>query len=239
MSSAHLHRLSRWLVASFARVMLKLDVHRHGPPLEGQKLLVANHPSCTDPFLISLVDPQPVRLLIVEEAFVVPVFGALLRKLGHIPVTVGEGRPAFDGALRRLQAGDSVALFPEGWISPRLGGYNRPQTGTARLALMTGVPVVPVGIYLPRERNWVVSRMTNGRHTVGYWYLRGPYGMTVGEPMTFEGSVDDRERVREVTASIMRRIIRLAAESEQRVTGQAPLQRRIARRKWVVPSGTG
>jgi 1-acyl-sn-glycerol-3-phosphate acyltransferase len=105
-------------------------------------------------------------------------------------------------------------------VSPQQGGFHRPHTGAARLALLTGVPVVPVGIYLPRERNWTVSATIDGRDTVGYWYLRGPYSVTVGDPLRFEGDVEDRDHVSSVTGSIMQHIVSLADQSEQRARGR-------------------
>jgi 1-acyl-sn-glycerol-3-phosphate acyltransferase len=202
--------------------MLKVDIHWKAPLPAGPKLVVANHPSISDVLYLSLLSPQPIKLLIIESPFLVPVLGTYLRWSGHVPVVHGYGRAAFEEAYCLLEAGNSVALFPEGWVSPQRGGFNPSRTGAARLALLTGVPVVPVGIYLPRERNWVVSVNVGDRRTVGYWYLRGPYSMTVGQPLHFEGDVEDRGLVASVSDSIMRRIISLAHESELRTTGRAP-----------------
>jgi 1-acyl-sn-glycerol-3-phosphate acyltransferase len=202
--------------------MLNMDIHWKAPLPVGPKLIVANHPSISDVSYLSLLSPQPIKLLIIESPFLLPVLGTYLRWCGHVPVVLDNGRAAFEEAYRLLEMGDSVALFPEGWVSPQEGGFNLPRTGAARLALLTGVPVVPVGIYLPRERNWVISANVGDRRTVGYWYLRGPYSMTVGQPLHFEGDVEDRGLVASVSDRIMRRIISLAHESELRMTGHDP-----------------
>ena len=79
--------------------------------------------------------------------------------------------------------------------------------------------VVPVGIHLPRERSLRIASTLTGRQTVGYWYLCGPYALTVGQPMRFEGNPEDREQVVSVTRAIMERIMDLARESERRLRG--------------------
>lgn len=215
-----IYRFSRAAVRLYAWLMFDSDIVSPSPLPEGPNLVVANHPSVSDPFLLGLVSPQPMKLLVIDSAFAVPMFGTYMRWSGHIPVALRDGREAFEQAHRRLQAGDSVGLFPEGWVSPQGGGFNKPRTGAARLALATGVPVVPVGIHLPRERNWVVSMNVAGRQTVGYWYLRGPLGMTVGRPLRFAGDVEDRDAVASATEVIMQRIISLARESEERLIAQ-------------------
>jgi 1-acyl-sn-glycerol-3-phosphate acyltransferase len=199
--------------------MLKLDVLWYAPLPAGPKLIVANHPSISDPFYLALLSLQPIKILIIDNPFSVPLFGAYLRRSGHVPVVPGNGQTAFAKARQLLEAGHSVALFPEGWVSPPEGGFNPPRTGAARLALLTGVPVVPVGIYLPRERNHVVSATINGKRTVGHWYLRGPYSVTVGQALRFEGGVNDRDHVAAVSDRIMQRIVSLAYQSERRTTG--------------------
>jgi hypothetical protein len=82
---------------------------------------------------------------------------------------------------------------------------------------MTGVPVIPVGIYLPRDRNLYISSKLSGKHTAAYWYLRGPYGMTIGEPLQFSGDPENQSLVGSVTAVLMEKIHELAEESERRV----------------------
>jgi 1-acyl-sn-glycerol-3-phosphate acyltransferase len=206
----------RIIILLYARLMLQLDISWQAPLPLGPKLFVANHPSTTDPFYLALLLSQLTSLLIIEDAFLVPILGTYLRCCGHIPVAPGQGRRAFDAAHRLLASGRSVALFPEGDVSPQLGGYHPPRTGAARLALLTGVPVIPVGIYLPRERNHAVQHHIAGRHTVGYWYARGAYSLTVGPATYFRGDVEDRAGVMAASQRIMRQIISLADESERR-----------------------
>lgn len=210
------YRVSRAIVHLYVRAMLQLDVVWNCPPPEGPVILAANHPSCTDPFLLPLMFHRPIRLLITQNAFQVPGFGSFLRHLGHVPVVRREGLPALDAARELLEAGGSVALFPEGRLSPRRGGFRVPRTGVARLAMLTGVPVIPIGIHLLRAKNYGIVSKVTGKRTVGYWYFHGPYHVTVGAALRFGGDVTQEAKVGEASRTIMQRIIELALESEQR-----------------------
>jgi hypothetical protein len=61
----------------------------------------------------------------------------------------------------------------------------------------------------------VIGCSANG--LTGYLYLRGEYGMTVGQAIHFQGDVEDRHHVSAISEAIMRQIISLAQESERRV----------------------
>ncbi len=212
-----LYSLGRSIIQGYARTMLQLDIQTQDELPVGPKLFVANHPSATDPFLIHLVSLQHLSVLITETAFAFPLIGWYMRKAKQIPVVAGQGEAALDHACRSIDAGRSIAIFTEGAISPQEGGFHPPRTGAARLALKARIPVIPVGIYLPRERSLCITSRLTGRQTRGYWYLRGPYGITLGPPMFFDGDVDDREHVRTIAQKIMDRIRALASESERRL----------------------
>ena len=123
-----------------------------------------------------------------------------------MPVEPDKGQEAFEKAKNLLEKGRSVLIFPEGDASPRQGGFRKPRTGVARLALLTGAPVVPVGIHLPRERLRTINMTIDGERRAGYWYLHGPYNMTVGQALRFEGDVQDRAHVVSVSEKIMQQI---------------------------------
>ena len=214
-----LYSLGRMVIHAYTRLMLQLDIEAQCDLPEGAKLFVANHPSATDPFLIHLVSPQQLSVLITQSAVDFPLLGWYMRSTKQIPVVVGKGEAALEAARRGIDAGRSIAIFAEGALSPQAGGFHPPRTGAARLALQAGIPVIPVGIYLPRERSHCIRSHLTGKPTLGYWYLRGPYGITLGRPMQFEGDPADRERVRSISQSIMECIRALAQVSEQRVRG--------------------
>ena len=217
MSSNRTYGLTVQLIRLYARLMLKLDIRFRGPLPAGPKLFVANHPSASDPFLIHLLSSKHLSVLISGNAFAMPLFGHFLQHCRQISVIPGQGKAALDQAEQRIRSGQSVGIFPEGLVSPRDGGCHSPHSGAARLALATGVPVIPVGIYLQRDKSLYISSGLSGKRTAAYWYLRGPYGMTIGEPVQFSGGPEDEGLVRSVTSLLMEKINELADESERRI----------------------
>jgi 1-acyl-sn-glycerol-3-phosphate acyltransferase len=197
--------------------MFDLSVHQSAPIPAGPKIYVANHPTTIDPFLVSLLARNPSNILIAAHIFNVPVAGFFLKRLGHIPVVPGAGNLAFEKAQERLRKGKSITLFPEGSLSPFEGGFAETRTGAARLALSTGATIVPMGIHLPRERiKRKISKIDNRDYPTN-WYFKGPYNITVGDPMRFEGSIEDREQVVSVAEKIMNTIKQLSQYSETRL----------------------
>ncbi len=211
------YKLGRKLICLYTQFLLNMDVFWQTHLPDGPKLIVANHPSTTDPFYLLTLFPQPLSILILEHAFRAPIFGGILRHSGHIPVLLADRHAAFDTAKQQLRDGKAVAIFPEGELSPRQGGSLPARTGAARLALLTGVPVIPIGIYFRRERAHPFVSKFYGKSETGYWYLRGPYGMTIGKPMRFEGDAEDRIHVRSISELIMDAINTLALASQRRL----------------------
>jgi len=213
-----LYGIGRSFLSGYMRLMLNADIQRHAMLPEGPKILAANHPSSIDPFYILTLLSEPVSVLITAAAFDVPIFGAYLHAAGHIPAVRSSGGSTVEAVVRRVEAGRSVVIFPEGALSPLGGGYQRPHSGVARVALHTGAPVIPVGIGLQQEHLRVTKTSKDGENVIGHLYTSGPYAMTVGQPLYFEDDVLDRERVRSVAGQIMHHIRNLAYESECRIS---------------------
>lgn len=222
-----IYRFAVFCIRVYARFMLKFDVLCYANLPSGPKLFVANHPSASDPFIIHLLSADHLSVLISGNAFEMPLFGTFLRHAGQICVSLEQGKEAMESAKARLCAGHSVGVFPEGLVSPQAGGCHPAHTGAARLALSTGAAVIPVGIYLPRERNIYISSKLSGKKTGAYWYLQGPYSMTVGEPIHFDGNPEDPELVKLVTYKIMGLIDILTQDSERRLRRLTPAAKKI------------
>lgn len=208
--------ISKPVVKTYTNAMLKMDVHQKTPFVSGAKIIAPNHPSTTDPFFVAAMLGHQSYIMIKDVLFNVPVLGEYLKRSGHIKVAAGQGQEAIDQALAHLAMGHTIMIFPEGKISPLNGGYNQVRSGVARLAIASGAPVYPVGIHLLKERIRAISSRVKGQDEMGYWYLRGPYNISVGKPMRFNGDVNDHEFVRETARLVMLKIMRLAYESEQR-----------------------
>lgn len=113
-------------------------------------IAVSNHLTYADPFTLAhylFNHGFAPHFLAKASIFKVPVVGRFLRKLDHVPVYRGsaQAREAVDAAVKLLDRGDSIAMFPEGTLSrdpdmwPMLA-----RTGAARMALAYDVPVIPV-----------------------------------------------------------------------------------------------
>lgn len=123
-------------------------------PADGGAILVFNHRSYFDPTAIGLVSAKagrPVRSLGKKEVFDVPIVGRLLKGIGGLRVDRGTGSDEpLEAAAEALRGGELLALAPEGTI-PRGPAFFDPELkgrwGAARLAAMTGAPVIPIGIW--------------------------------------------------------------------------------------------
>jgi 1-acyl-sn-glycerol-3-phosphate acyltransferase len=207
-------------VKAYARLSLKLDIEYRADMPAGAKIITPNHPTTIDPFLMPLLMAEPAHILVTESAFKVPLLGAYLRRAGHIEVRAGQGQAALEAARTLLHQGETIVIFPEGALSPLGGGFQKAHTGAARLALMTGAPIIPVGIALDVGR--ITFRQTDikaadGSAEVVRLYSGGPYTVTVGEAMRLQGDVEDRALVRAQVDRMMQQIRRLSRHSQYRM----------------------
>ena len=212
-----IYKISRGVIGLYARMMLRIDIRWMDDLPDGPVIIAANHPSATDPFLIHLVSRKPLSVCITHTAFSVPVLGSYMDYIHQISVKPGQGERTLRRAIQLMSMGKSVAIFPEGLISPIEGGFHQPHSGTARLALDSGIPVIPVGISLNRALSKRITSGISGSQTTAWWYLRGPYVVTVGKPSLYKGKSEDRETVQSVTRQIMESIQSLAQESDNRL----------------------
>lgn len=123
-------------------------------------VVVANHESQADPFLLSFL-PWDMRWVAKEALFKQPLSGWAMRLGGDIPLRRGEGesvRECLQECERALGSGISVMMFPEGTRSS--GGELLPfKDGAFDLAIRAGVPVLPVAIagtraMRPKHSKW-------------------------------------------------------------------------------------
>jgi 1-acyl-sn-glycerol-3-phosphate acyltransferase len=139
------------LLRAIAWTMVKKDWHgAENLPKEGAFLAVSNHVTYADPvtfahFLYN--NGYAPRFLAKSQLFTMPVIGWLVKSLDQIPVYRGTSKAmeAVDDGITFLERGQCITIFPEGTLTrdpnlwPMVG-----RTGAARMALQTGVPVIPV-----------------------------------------------------------------------------------------------
>jgi 1-acyl-sn-glycerol-3-phosphate acyltransferase len=131
---------------------VKVDGSEH-IPASGGAIFCPNHTSVIDSFFLPLVLPR--RITFVGKAEYMDSWKTkhLFPALGMIPIDRSGGSAserALNTAARVLEDGQFFGIYPEG-TRARDGRLHRGHTGPARLALRTGVPIVPVGIVGTRE----------------------------------------------------------------------------------------
>lgn len=118
----------------------------HHIPLEGPLIIAPNHVTYADPPLVSIPVRRPIYYMAMRPLFEVRGLGWLIRLARAFPVELEMADTrATREAVRLLQAGAAVMIFPEAGRSPdgRLGHF---KPGAFRLAASLGVPVLPVTI---------------------------------------------------------------------------------------------
>ena len=137
-------------------------------PESGPAIVVANHVSGLDPLLMIACSRRPLRFLIAREQY--RRFGLtwLFRAAGCIPVD-RENSPekAMRQAFKALRDGEVVALFPHGKIHLDSDPPRRTKAGAARLAVISGAPVIPLRISgVARQGHVLSSVFMRGRAQV-------------------------------------------------------------------------
>jgi 1-acyl-sn-glycerol-3-phosphate acyltransferase len=139
-------------------------------PASGAALMVSNHLSHLDVFVIGIPTSRPLNYVARSTLFFPPL-GALIRSVGGYPIQrEGMGAQGLKETLKRLRAGGIVVLFPEGTRS-RDGELGELKAGLAVLATRAKVPILPVAVAGTFER-LPRGRIVPHRHPV--WIHYGP-----------------------------------------------------------------
>jgi hypothetical protein len=119
-------------------------------PDEGPALVVCNHVSFLDALVIAAGCRRPIRFVMDHRIFKMPVVSFFCSQAKAIPIATAKEdarmmERAFDEVARTLEAGELVAIFPEGRITDSGDMYPfRP--GVTRILERTPVPVVPMAL---------------------------------------------------------------------------------------------
>lgn len=178
-------------------------------PQAGPAIIVVNHVSHIDPFLVSkyVLDAARVpRFLAKDSIFDVPAVGWGMRIMGHIPVKRGtaDARQSLSAAVAALERGEIIVLHPEGTVTRDPAGWPMVgKTGAARLAtLVPDVPVIPVA-------QWGVQDSIDLYTKKVKLFPRPKHTLSVGEPIDLSAFRDrgtGARVLREMTDVIMRRL---------------------------------
>lgn len=183
-------------------------------PSEGGFIAVANHLTDLDSLtaMRAFVDADvPVYSLTKATLFKVPVLGAILRAGGQIPVQRGtrDAARSLEAARKVLAEGGAIMIFPEGTLSrDPLQWPMVAKTGAARLAMVSGAPVVPVG-------QWGAQDVLHTYGKIFHPFPRKEVRVKIGTTLDlsrFGSDTQDHEAVRQCTAAMMEAITHLVED---------------------------
>lgn len=181
-------------------------------PATGPVILAGNHLAFSDSPFITLASPRPVYFIGKNEyvngrGLTGRARAAFFRASGMIPVDRDGARGGVAALMtgrKVLEEGRMFGIHPEGTRSPD-GRLYRGRTGVARLALMTGAPVVPCAL-IGTERVQPPGRKVPRPHRVTIRF---------GAPLDFsryDGLERDRYVLRAVTDEVMSEVMRLSGQ---------------------------
>ncbi|MEO5834168.1 MAG: lysophospholipid acyltransferase family protein [Nakamurella sp.] len=181
-------------------------------PETGGAILVSNHLAVADSFFLPLHIKRRVTFLAKSEYFTEKGFKGWLKKqfflgMGQVPVDrsgTNAAQDALDTGIRLLKKGVLLGIYPEGTRSPD-GRLYKGKTGVARMALESGVVVIPVAMFNTNKINPIGSKM----------WRPSRVRIDIGRPLDFsryEGMAGDRFVERSMTDEIMYRLMELSGQ---------------------------
>ncbi|HEV2446782.1 MAG TPA: acyl-[ACP]--phospholipid O-acyltransferase, partial [Candidatus Sulfopaludibacter sp.] len=176
--------LIRFLLWMLTHTIFKIRiVGQENVPFRGPALLVSNHMSHVDGFLIGACVQRFIRFMVWKPYYQMKALNWFFRKTKAIPVGTGNPRESVEAiraARQELAAGHVVCIFAEGAIS-RTGNMLPFKRGLEKIVAGTDVPIIPVHL----DRLWGSIFSFEGGKFFWKWPKRIPYRVTVsfGTPM--------------------------------------------------------
>jgi len=154
--AAYIYTLTPEFLMRFIVWMLVHSIYRVNKqqataiPQEGGALLVCNHVSYVDPLIIAACCPRPIRFVVHESFFRMPVLGFVLRTAHAIPINEAEAnrevlRTARQQISDALAQGELVCYFPEGRLTDD-GTLQHFKSGVEHIMRHDHVPVVSLAL---------------------------------------------------------------------------------------------
>lgn len=200
------YRIFRTVVVALGRLLVGFTVHgAERVPESGGLIVASNHRRYLDPVYVSMAVPRRLQWMGKKSLFTFP-FARLFYLIGCFPVDrEGGGRAALKAALRYLELGAALGIFPEG--TRRKGDHDpdsSAKSGAVMLAARSGARVLPVHVGpVPSP----AERLRGGRLEVH-----------IGESRTVGGDASRSRSYREVADSLLRQIYALPEEPKESPT---------------------
>lgn len=181
-------------------------------PARGPMILASNHQAVLDSFFLPLKVQRRITFLAKSEYFTGSGFKGAFQKwfftaVGQVPIDrtgADAAQDALNAGARVIEKGKLLGIYPEGTRSPD-GRLYKGKTGMARLALETGVQVVPVAMIGTDKMNPIGSRL----------WRPAKISIKIGKPIDFsrfEGLAGNRFVERAITDEVMYELMLLSGQ---------------------------
>lgn len=201
--SQYLIRFSLWLI-THSIYKIRIVGQEHSPE-RGPALIVCNHISFIDGFLVGACIHRFVRYMIYRRFYDIWPISWLMRQLKAIPISDGNSKKvqaSIQKAREELAAGHVVCIFAEGSIS-RTGNLLPFKKGFEKIIEGLDVPVIPMHL----DRVWgSMFSFRGGRFFSRAWFseLFRPITVSFGHPMASSSTAQEvREAVMELASAAM------------------------------------
>ena len=186
-------------------------------PKEGGAILASNHISHADPLTLAdaiMFSTKRMPKFLAKASLFKGngLVGRTVRGAGQIPVhrNTADASAALRDAVLALQRGELVVIYPEGTVSRDPGKWPMAaRTGVARLALLSGAPVIPVA-------QWGAQAILDSYRTPGLHLLpRHRIDVVAGPEIDlspWRGQELSSEVLHDATAVIMARLREMVEE---------------------------
>ena len=194
----------RFIADSIAKLYFRYNISgASNIPKKSGGLLIANHQSLLDSFIIVAAIPRMVRFVMAREIYENPFIHWLVKRMNVIPVTANMGKERLEEFTRLCQeeinSGHLVCIFPEGQIS-RIGHLLEFKKGVEHIAEGINAPIIP--IHLAGISGTPFSfDVGSSKPNVNLSSFRKTISINIGKPINPEqSSFHLRQRVQELTA---------------------------------------
>ncbi|HPA47473.1 MAG TPA: MFS transporter, partial [bacterium] len=182
-------RFSLWLLT---HTVYKIRIAgQENVPSEGPALLVCNHASFVDAFLVAACVQRFIRFMVHRKFYEIRTFTWLLRLMHAIPISADNPKrvlKSLEQARKELQDGEVVCIFVEGAMS-RTGNLLPFKRGFERIVRDLDVPVIPVHL----DRVWGSIFSFKDNRYFWKWPRRLPYPVTVSFGAALPSGVSAQE----------------------------------------------
>lgn len=211
-------RASTWIVKPVLLLCTRRDWRgQEHVPADGGVILAANHISHADPLLLAdyvLYGVRRVPRFMAKDTLFKGngIVGRVMRGAKQIPVyrRTADASLALRDAVAALDRGECIVIYPEGTVTRDPGKWPmQAKTGVARLALLSGAPVVPVA-------QWGAQEILDSYHASGFHPLPPKRISVVAGPPVDLSAYRDRELtvdvLRAATGEVMGRLTAMVEE---------------------------